>query len=54
MTAAELAWKQTAARVGAGNLASGPFVVNEETETADGAEDTDVGVPAFGSEEAET
>lgn len=51
MTAAELAWRRTAASVGEGNLAAGPFRVDdevkaEETSTESG-EDTDVGVPAF-------
>ncbi len=53
MTAAELAWRQTAAKVGEGNLAAGPFRVNDDSEEAEG-EDTDVGVPAFGSEESKS
>lgn len=43
MTAAELAWRRTAASVGEGNLAAGPFRVGDE----EGTEDTDAGVPVF-------
>lgn len=55
MTAAELAWRRTAASVGEGNLVGGPFRVNDgdEPEPATGEDDgrdTEVGVPTIDSE----